>query len=583
MLATLRTMFAAAGVFPWLAGAAMAQLAADASAVSRGRTLVMELGCASCHSELSRDTILRERTPDLSSAGRRYQPAWLFEYLQNPTRVRRHLGRARMPGLHLGVKEALALTEFLGTQRRTAGQWPEIPPAVKAHSEPVSGADARPRFQAELAGGLACLSCHKLEGTGGSLGIDLETVGHRLQQDWVKEYLVAPARFGVSPATMPALFYQTTGDGKHFREITPRAADRIRIVADFLFSIGMEKRTELLKPYLAARKSFPDATSILGEALFKSLNCAACHRHDAIAPRQEGAAPDLTREGIRVNQAWLEAYLARPTPIRPFGYQPGDGSRMPNFRLAPDEARDIAAFLGAQRDGAQSIPAGFRRQNLTAFSHNKAKLLITEKLACLGCHRLGDQGGRVGPDLTSAGARLQPDYLYGIIKNPQAVAPHSVMPKSPMSDETAQWIANFLLAQTGPDPGSNYLSAANHPLVPLDAWQPKASSEVNSAGRTYLSHCASCHGTTGRGDGFNARYLPVKPTNHADPAYLSTRPDDTLFDGIHAGGSILNRSHMMPPWGETFTPREIRGLVGFIRTLCACQPPGWSRDDSSRP
>lgn len=582
MLATLRAMFAAACFFSWLAGVAIAQRAADASAVSRGRTLVMELGCASCHTELGNDTTLRERTPDLSSAGRRYQPAWLFDYLQNPTKVRHHLGRARMPSLHLGVQEALALTEFLGTQRRVAGQWPGIPPGLKAQTESVSGTDARSRFQAELAGGLACLTCHKLEGSGGSLGIDLETVGHRLQQDWVKEYLVAPARFGVSPAAMPAQFYQLDGDGKSFQEITPRAADRIQIVADFLFSLGQEKRAALLKPYQAAKKSFPDATSTLGEALFKSLNCAACHRHDAIAPRKESAAPDLTREGIRVHHAWLESYLARPTPIRPFGYQPGDGSRMPDFRLAPEEARDIAAFLGAQREGAKDIPAGFRQKNLSAFSRNKAKLIITEKLACLGCHRLGEPGGRIGPDLTSVGTRLQPGYLYGIIKNPQAVAPHSVMPKSPMPDDTAQLIANYLVAQQGPVTSSGYLSVVDQPLVPPDA-KPSRSPSSIEGGRLYLSHCAACHGTTGRGDGFNARFLPVKPTNHADPAYLSARPDDTLFDGIHAGGYILNRSHMMPAWGETFTPREIRELVGVIRTLCACQPPGWSRDNSSRP
>jgi mono/diheme cytochrome c family protein len=217
------------------------------------------------------------------------------------------------------------------------------------------------------------------------------------------------------------------------------------------------------------------------------------------------------------------------------------------------------------------------------FSQNKAKLLLTEKLSCLGCHRLGDRGGKIGPELTSAGLRLQPDYLFGIIKNPQAVVPHSVMPKVSIPDPTAQLIANFLLAQTGPPTATSYLSAVDYPLIPLDARPTHDPAGPESAGRVYLRHCAACHGTGGRGDGFNARFLPVKPTNHSDPVYLSTRPDDTLFDGIHAGGYILNRSQLMPAWGETFTPREIRELVGFIRTLCACQPPAWSRDNSSRP
>jgi mono/diheme cytochrome c family protein len=75
----------------------------------------------------------------------------------------------------------------------------------------------------------------------------------------------------------------------------------------------------------------------------------------------------------------------------------------------------------------------------------------------------------------------------------------------------------------------------------------------------------------------------VKPTVHSDAAYLSTRPDDTLYDGIHAGGYILNRSHLMPAWGETLKPTEIRELVGYIRNLCACQAPVWSRDNAAQP
>ena len=61
---------------------------------------------------------------------------------------------------------------------------------------------------------------------------------------------------------------------------------------------------------------------------------------------------------------------------------------------------------------------------------------------------------------------------------------------------------------------------------------------------------------------------------------MSARPDDTLFDGSHAGGRILNKSHFMPAWGTTLSAAEIRELVTYIRTLCRCQGPEWSRDDA---
>jgi hypothetical protein len=75
----------------------------------------------------------------------------------------------------------------------------------------------------------------------------------------------------------------------------------------------------------------------------------------------------------------------------------------------------------------------------------------------------------------------------------------------------------------------------------------------------------------------------VKPTAHANASYLAMRPNDTLYDGIHSGGYILNKSHLMPPWGETFQPWEIQQLVGFLRTLCQCQGPPWSLDGAKQP
>ena len=91
---------------------------------------------------------------------------------------------------------------------------------------------------------------------------------------------------------------------------------------------------------------------------------------------------------------------------------------MPDFRLSDEEASAVGAFLAAQQAGADVLANGFRAQALSAFSQNKAKLLLTEKLSCLGCHQLGDRGGRIGPSLSDVGTRLQPAYVHGIIQNP---------------------------------------------------------------------------------------------------------------------------------------------------------------------
>ena len=104
----------------------------------------------------------------------------------------------------------------------------------------------------------------------------------------------------------------------------------------------------------------------------------------------------------------------------------------------------------------------------------------------------------------------------------------------------------------------------------------------DDAGALYGRICSNCHGKRGDGDGWNAAYLPVRPTVHSDAKYMSTRSDHTLHDGIAAGGYILDRSNRMPPFGETLSGAQIDSLVHYIRTLCDCEGPAWSRDGASQ-
>jgi mono/diheme cytochrome c family protein len=103
--------------------------------------------------------------------------------------------------------------------------------------------------------------------------------------------------------------------------------------------------------------------------------------------------------------------------------------------------------------------------------------------------------------------------------------------------------------------------------------------QASDSAALYARLCAACHGRTGGGDGDNARYLPVRPTVHADSQYMSRRPDDALFDAIYAGGFIMNRSNRMPPFGGSLTREQVWSLVRHLRTLCRCAGPAWSRDN----
>lgn len=248
---------------------------------------------------------------------------------------------------------------------------------------------------------------------------------------------------------------------------------------------------------------------------------------------------------------------------------------------------------------AQSPRTQVNLRTLSAFEMDKAERLLRDKLPCLGCHELDGRGGRIGPSLSRLKETRPPDYVFAMISDPQGTVPGTVMPRVPMArkyarsklrfdyqlgrdadtrilpeeetvtEATLELIGNYLLQRepSGKRPPAQLPRSA---LGPLD--------DTANGSTLYEHYCANCHGAEGKGDGPNARFLPVRPVSHADAAYMSDRPDDSLFDAIYAGGYIMNRSHLMPAYGRTLSRAQIWRLVRHLRTLCDCQGPAWSRD-----
>jgi len=205
----------------------------------------------------------------------------------------------------------------------------------------------------------------------------------------------------------------------------------------------------------------------------------------------------------------------------------------------------------------------------TRFQEAKARALLREQLPCLGCHELGGEGGRSAPSLTTVSERRNAAYIRAIIEDPQRIVPGSAMPRTPMSQSTREVVIRYLTrnAAGGAPPPARTLAVYGRTLP---------------APGLYNRWCASCHGHRGSADGPDARYLPVPPAVHNDARRMGARSDDALFDAIAGGGAVMGKSPRMPAFGATLTPTEIRSLVGYVRDLCACAGPSWSRSRSGR-
>ncbi len=92
-----------------------------------------------------------------------------------------------------------------------------------------------------------------------------------------------------------------------------------------------------------------------------------------------------------------------------------------------------------------------------------------------------------------------------------------------------------------------------------------------SAKNNYRTYCAQCHGIAGNGRGINIRDMSVQPRNHTDAEYMSQRSDEDLAKADKEGGLAIDKSVLMPPWGDTLSPSEIKDMVQYLRTLCHCK------------
>ena len=91
--------------------------------------------------------------------------------------------------------------------------------------------------------------------------------------------------------------------------------------------------------------------------------------------------------------------------------------------------------------------------------------------------------------------------------------------------------------------------------------------KATQAQRLYLTHCATCHGSDGRGS-WRATVLFMRPGDLTDPRTLASLDDPYLLELIKNGGATLGRPGM-PAFGYHLPDAEIRELIAYLRALPA--------------
>jgi mono/diheme cytochrome c family protein len=493
----------------------------EAPNLTRGRGLIERYQCAGCHA--FGDFEPKERPGlDLRGIGSKVGSGWLKAWLARP---RDYLPRARMPNFKLREDQILALGAFLLSSRNEKVDSFKLPEISKEKEEELV-ALGKKRFSEAR-----CVTCHQVEGKGGTLGPDLGAVGDKASKEWLFLWLEDPTTYQKF-TEMPSFSFP---------------AEDVRALAEFLhreYSSGSEPKAvpEMEKPApgLAAK----------GRELARTYGCYGCHLlPDGVSGGKVG--PNLTeiasvalgridfgRAGIRRS---LSNYLfVKQQKPRVFG----DNTKMPEFEFTVDEAARVTiALLSQTRRGVVEKYLQRELRKGEDFQPQGEIGRLLGEYRCFSCHKFFGRGGTLAPELTYVGSQLKPEYLKNYVMHPDTVRPflEERMPVLGMGQEKVQLFADYARMVLTSDRVSEV-------TVPTD---PQAIERGRLLFGKYS--CIACHIIDGKG----GYYGPV-----LDRAGTRLKPEWIYFRLLDP--AALNPESREPKMG--LTAQEALDLTAYLST-----------------
>ena len=296
--------------------------------IARGKTLVTERGCASCH-EINGIKKPDNFAPELTVVGSESLTKIVFapgvehtlpDYMQAKIRQPHTFPGAKMPQYTFTQPQVDALVTALLAQTERALT---LPATLRVAGKRES--DYRPAGKAgQLMADMNCFSCHAINGRGGDMAPDLTWEGSSVQRRWLVSFMKNPNTL------RPALIRRMP----RFN-VTDAEAETI---ADYIMTVY---QTPAFDRDALDQAKFSAADVELGRQLFYSkYACQACH---IIDPQNDKGyiGPTLTQVGARLNAAWIFHWLKDPQGLR-------TGTIEPNWNMSDDDARALTAFLMKQ-------------------------------------------------------------------------------------------------------------------------------------------------------------------------------------------------------------------------------------------
>ena len=173
---------------------------------------------------------------------------------------------------------------------------------------------------------------------------------------------------------------------------------------------------------------------VLGKRVWHKYNCNDCHTILGIGGYY---SPDVTKAYSTRGETWLKTFLKNPESPDP------QRRKMPNLNLSEDEIKKLIVYFkwvdAIDTNQWPPKPVMEAKTAGVAMRERSQTLLgkhVFEEYRCDLCHKIGEKGGIVGPDLTHIGSKRESLWLIEQIKNPKSNKPDAQMPAFPQIPET---------------------------------------------------------------------------------------------------------------------------------------------------
>jgi nitric oxide reductase subunit C len=165
---------------------------------------------------------------------------------------------------------------------------------------------------------------------------------------------------------------------------------------------------------------------VQGKRVWHKHNCNDCHTILGIGGYY---SPDVTKTYSTRGEAWLKAFLKNPENPDP------KRRKMPNLNLSETEINRLIVFFKwvDAIDTNQWPPQPVAEAKMTGIAQeDKPRTLfgknVYDQFRCDLCHKIGDKGGTIGPELTHVGKSRDTLWLATQIRDPKSHNANTQMP-----------------------------------------------------------------------------------------------------------------------------------------------------------